>query len=55
MKILRLHSVLGSALTMKVQFYKMMYEEEASFGKSLVTGLVDLRLLPESLRRLEKV
>lgn len=47
--------VLGSALTMKVQFYKMMYEEEASFGKSLVTGLVDLRLLPESLRRLEKV
>lgn len=47
--------VLGSALTMKVQFYKMMYEEEASFGKALVTGLVDLKLLPESLRKLEKV
>ncbi len=47
--------VLGSALTMKVQFYKMMYEEEASFGKALITGLVDLRLLPESLRKLEKV
>ena len=47
--------VLGSALTMKVQFYQMMYEDEASFGKALITGLVDLRLLPESLRKLEKV
>ncbi|EIJ34400.1 YeeE/YedE family protein [Thiothrix nivea] len=47
--------VLGSALTMKVQFYTMMYEEEASFGKALLTGLVDLKLLPESLRKLEKV
>lgn len=47
--------VLGSALTMKVQFYKMMYEEEASLGKAIVTGLVDLKLLPESLRKLEKV
>lgn len=47
--------VLGSALTMKVQFYKMMYEAEASFSKALVTGLVDLKLLPESLRKLEKV
>jgi hypothetical protein len=47
--------VLGSALTMKVQFYQMMYEDEASFGKSLITGLVDLKLLPESLRKLEKV
>ena len=30
--------VLGSALTMKVQFYQMMYEDEASFGKALLTG-----------------
>lgn len=47
--------VLGSALTMKVQFYQMMYEDEATFGKALLTSLVDLRLLPESLRKLEKV
>jgi len=46
---------LGSALTMKVQYYKLVYEEEASFGKALVTGLVDLRLLPKSLRRLDAV
>jgi hypothetical protein len=46
---------LGSALTMKVQYYKMVYEEEASFGKALITGLVDLHLLPESLRRLDAV
>lgn len=47
--------VLGSALTMKVQFYQMMYEEEASFSKAFITALVDLKLLPESLRKLEKV
>ena len=47
--------ILGSALTMKVQFYQMMYEEEASFTKALISGLVDLRLLPESLRQLDRV
>lgn len=47
--------IIGSALTMKVQFYRMMYEGEATFGKALITGLVDLKLLPESLRKLEKV
>ena len=47
--------ILGSALTMKVQFYRMMYEEEASFSKAFITGLVDLHLLPESLRKLDKV
>ncbi len=46
---------LGSALTMKVQYYKMVYEDEASFGKALVTGLVDLRLLPQRFRRLDAV
>jgi len=47
--------VLGSALTMKVQYYKMVYEDEASFGKALVASLADLRLLPNGLRRLDKV
>jgi uncharacterized membrane protein YedE/YeeE len=46
---------LGSALTMKVQYYKMVYEDEATLGKAMVTGLVDLRLLPERFRRLEAV
>jgi uncharacterized membrane protein YedE/YeeE len=46
---------LGSALTMKVQYYKLVYEDEASLGKALITGLVDLRLLPESMRRLEAI
>jgi hypothetical protein len=46
---------LGSALTMKVQYYKMVYEDEATLGKALITGLVDLHLLPESLRKLDAV
>ncbi|GAB6041254.1 YeeE/YedE family protein [Endothiovibrio diazotrophicus] len=45
--------VFGSAITMKVQFYKMAYEEEASFVSALITGLVDFRLLPAGMRRHE--
>ncbi|MEW5891992.1 MAG: YeeE/YedE family protein [Pseudomonadota bacterium] len=47
--------VLGSALTMKVQYYKMVYEGEATFFKALITGLVDLKLLPASMRKLDAV
>ena len=46
---------LGSALTMKVQYYRMVYEDEASFGSALVTGLADLRLVPGRWRRHEAV
>lgn len=45
--------VLGSALTMKIQYYRMLYEAEASFGKALVSSLVDFHLLPKGMRRLE--
>lgn len=47
--------VFGSALTMKVQYYKMVYEEEASFAKALVAGLCDMKLLPNGMRKLDKV
>jgi hypothetical protein len=47
--------VLGSALTMKVQYYKMVYEEDASFATALVAGLCDMKLLPNGLRKLEAV
>jgi uncharacterized membrane protein YedE/YeeE len=47
--------ILGSALTMKVQYYKLVYEEEASFAKALVAGLADFHLLPNGLRKLDKV
>ena len=47
--------VFGSALTMKIQYYKMVYEEEASFGKALVASLADMHLLPTVLRKLDKV
>lgn len=45
--------VLGSALTMKIQYYKLLYENDATFGKALITALVDFRLLPGSMRKLE--
>ena len=47
--------VYGSALTMKIQYYKMVYEEEATFVKALLTALVDLRLLPAAFRKLEAI
>jgi uncharacterized membrane protein YedE/YeeE len=47
--------VFGSALTMKVQYYKLVYEDEASIAAALVTGLVDLHLLPKRMRKLEAV
>jgi uncharacterized membrane protein YedE/YeeE len=47
--------VYGSALTMKVQYYKMVYEEEATFVKALLSALVDLRLLPALFRKLEAI
>ena len=47
--------ILGSALTMKVQYYKLLYEDEATLRQALVTGLVDLRLLPSSMRQLDAI
>jgi len=47
--------ILGSAITMKVQLYKMVYEKDASFLSALITALVDLRLLPSGMRKLEAV
>ena len=47
--------VYGSALTMKIQYYKMVYEEEATFVKALLSSLVDLRLLPGAFRKLEAI
>lgn len=47
--------VFGSALTMKIQYYKMVYEEEAGFFKALVASLADFHLLPNGLRQLDKV
>ena len=47
--------VFGSAMTMKIQYYQMVYEEEASFIKSLLSSLVDMKLLPASMRKLDAI
>lgn len=41
----------GSAMTMKIQYYKMVYEYEASFGKAFITALVDMKSLPSAMRK----
>ncbi|MGV6826443.1 MAG: YeeE/YedE family protein [bacterium] len=47
--------IVGAALTMKIQFYKMVYEEEATFMKALLSGMADLKLLPSAMRKLDPV
>jgi len=46
--------IMGSAITMKTQYYKMVYEDE-SFMASFQTALVDLHLLPGAMRKLEDI
>lgn len=45
--------IFGSALTMKIQYYKLIHEDDATFFKALTSSLVDFRLLPSSMRKLE--
>ena len=47
--------VFGSSLTMKINYYELVYEEEATFVKALVASLADMKLLPASLRKLDAV
>lgn len=47
--------IFGCAMTMKIQYYKLVYEDEASFFKAFITALVDMKLLPASMRKLDAV
>ena len=47
--------ILGAALTMKVEYYRIVYEDEGSFPKILAASLADLHLLPDRWRCLDKV
>ncbi len=47
--------IFGCALTMKIQYYKLVYEDEASFFKAFITALVDMKLLPASMRKLDDI
>ena len=47
--------IFGSALTMKIQYYKLVYEEEATFIKALSSSLVDMKMLPSAMRKLDAV
>jgi hypothetical protein len=47
--------VFGSAMTMRMQYYKLVYEADASFAKALFSSLVDFKLLPAFMRKLKAV
>ena len=43
--------IFGSALTMKIQYYKLMYDEEANFIFASISSLVEMHLLPTGMRK----
>jgi uncharacterized membrane protein YedE/YeeE len=47
--------VFGAAITMKIQYYMAVYEDEASLVKALLSSLVDMKLLPASMRKLDAI
>ena len=46
--------IFGCAITLKIQYYRMLYAD-ATFADALLTGLVDMKLLPQSIRKLESI
>lgn len=46
--------IFGSALTMKIQYYRMIHED-ASFMQALMSSLVDFKMLPGKFRSLENL
>ncbi|RLA07623.1 MAG: YeeE/YedE family protein [Gammaproteobacteria bacterium] len=46
--------IFGSALTMKYQYYRMLYEDESMFA-AIITAMVEMKMLPAKLRKLEKL
>lgn len=46
--------IFGCAITMKIQLYKMVYDD-ASIFSSFLTGLADMKLLPSSMRKHDAV
>ena len=46
--------IIGASITMKIEYYKAVYEE-SSFIDQLCASLADLRILPDKLRRLDKI
>jgi len=47
--------IFGSTMTMKIQYYKLIYEKEATFYKAFISALVDLKMLPASMRKLDAI
>jgi len=47
--------IFGSAMTMKMQYYKMVYEDDATLMKTFLTSLADLKLVPNSFRKLDAI
>lgn len=45
----------GAAMAIKIEFYRLMYPAKAGWIPAIVSSLVDFRLLPEKLRKLDAI
>ena len=46
--------IFGASLMMKIEYYKAVYDD-SGFFELLKNSLIDLKVLPEALRTLEKI
>jgi uncharacterized membrane protein YedE/YeeE len=47
--------IFGSALTMKIRYYQLVYEDEANFFTATMASLADLKCIPNKWRYLDRV
>ena len=46
--------IIGASITMKIEYYKAVYDE-SSFIDQLSSSLADLKMLPNKIRKLDKI
>jgi hypothetical protein len=47
--------IFGSALTMKIRYYKLVYEDDANILTATMASLADMKLIPNKWRFLDHV
>lgn len=47
--------IFGSALTMKIRYYKLVYEKEANIFTAIMASLADMKVIPNRWRYLDHV
>jgi hypothetical protein len=47
--------IFGSAFTMKIRYYQLVYEDDANIFTAIMASLADMKLIPNKWRFLDRV